>query len=155
VTVRAAGGIVARVDEEQNVSLLVVHRPRYGDWTFPKGKAHPDETDEECAIREVFEETGLVCVLSAELPATTYIDARRRKKRVRYWLMRSIAGDFERTREVDEARWVTIDDALRMLSYERDRELLRRTLVRTEHEDDGEVESGSSRWGEGESPDWL
>ena len=86
--VRAAGGVVVRDDGR----VLVVHRPKYDDWTFPKGKADPGESDEECALREVREETGLECVLEDELPQTRYFDSRGRPKRVRWWRMRAVGG---------------------------------------------------------------
>jgi 8-oxo-dGTP diphosphatase len=120
VTVRAAGGVVTR-----DGSVLLVHRPRYDDWTFPKGKALAGEPDEACAIREVREETGLHCRLGAELPATEYVDARGRPKRVRWWRMEPGLDDgFEPNDEVDELRWVSPDAAERLLSYERDLVLL-------------------------------
>ena len=85
--IRAAGGVVLGPGES-GTDVLIVHRPKYDDWTFPKGKAEPGESDEACALREVEEETGLRCELLEELPATTYRDSRLRSKRVRYWLMR-------------------------------------------------------------------
>jgi len=118
--VRAAGGIVA-----QNGEVLLVHRPRYDDWTFPKGKANADETDEECAVREVREETGLHCTLGAELAATEYLDASGRPKRVRWWRMEPVADDgFAPNAEVDELRWLDAPSARALLSYPRDRVLL-------------------------------
>jgi 8-oxo-dGTP diphosphatase len=122
--IRAAGGVVVR-DRDGGVEVLVVHRPRYDDWSFPKGKALPGESDEECAVREVEEETGLRCELGAELEQTEYLDARGRPKRVRYWLMRPIGGQLEFQHEVDDARWLPPAEARRQLSYERDRPLLR------------------------------
>ena len=119
--VRAAGGVVVRDDGR----VLVVHRPKYDDWTFPKGKADPGESDEDCALREVREETGLVCALEDELPQTRYVDSRGRPKRVRWWRMRSVGGAaFERTDEVDELRWLDRGDVATLLSYERDLKLL-------------------------------
>jgi 8-oxo-dGTP pyrophosphatase MutT (NUDIX family) len=123
--IRAAGGLVVRDGEDGEHEVLVVHRPRYDDWTFPKGKAWTDESDEDCALREVAEETGLACELAAELPSTEYLDAQGRPKRVRYWLMRPVGGRLEFLHEVDEGRWVSSDVAARLLSYERDRALLR------------------------------
>jgi 8-oxo-dGTP diphosphatase len=117
--VRAAGGVVAR-----DGRLLLVHRPQYGDWTFPKGKAEPGESDEACAVREVEEETGLRCELGAELPSTQYTDSRGRPKRVRWWRMEPVAGAFAPTDEVDEIRWSTASEAAELLSYERDQALL-------------------------------
>jgi 8-oxo-dGTP diphosphatase len=121
--VRAAGGVVARRGPD-GVEVLVVHRPRYDDWSFPKGKVEPGETDEECAVREVEEETGLVCVLEEELPVTEYVDARGRPKRVRYWLMHPVGGELAYRHEVDEARWLSPAAALELLSYPRDAPLL-------------------------------
>ena len=102
-----------------------MHRPRYGDWSFPKGKAEPGESDEDCALREVEEETGLVCTLGPELSSTSYEDAAGRPKRVRYWRMRPAAGgELTFAHEVDDARWLSVPDAAAQLSYDRDRELL-------------------------------
>ncbi len=117
--VRAAGGVVHR-----DGRVLLVHRPRYDDWTFPKGKAEDGEPDVACALREVREETGLSCLTEHELPATEYVDAKGRPKRVRWWLMRPLDGDFEPTDEVDEIRWEAPAAARALLSYARDVELL-------------------------------
>ena len=84
--VRAAGGVVVRAGAD-GPEVLLVHRPAYDDWTFPKGKLDRGETEEECALREVEEETGLRCTLGRELGSTTYRDGKGRRKRVRYWLM--------------------------------------------------------------------
>jgi 8-oxo-dGTP diphosphatase len=118
--VRAAGGVVLR-----DGNVVLVHRPKYDDWTFPKGKAEAGESDEACALREVAEETGLRCRLGDELPSTEYVDGRGRPKRVRYWLMHPVADDgFSPNDEIDEVRWVTPEEASRLLSYERDQALL-------------------------------
>ena len=109
---------------EQDGRVLLVHRPRYDDWTFPKGKALPDESDEETALREVEEETGLRCELGDELPTTSYVDAKGRPKRVRYWRMRPVAGEFAPHDEVDEIAWVSPADAAERLTYVRDLTLL-------------------------------
>jgi 8-oxo-dGTP diphosphatase len=114
--VRAAGGVVVRDGPE----VLVVHRPKYDDWTFPKGKAEPGETDEECALREVEEETGFRCSLGRELPSTRYRDSRGRRKVVRWWRMTIEDGEFDANREVDEVRWLAPEDAGALLTYERD-----------------------------------
>lgn len=106
------------------LEVLLVHRPRYDDWSFPKGKLEPGETDEEAALREVKEETGLRCALRRELRATSYRDSHGRSKRVRYWLMKHIDGALAATDEVDDARFVTLREAARLLTYERDRALL-------------------------------
>jgi 8-oxo-dGTP diphosphatase len=103
--------------------VAIVHRPKYDDWTFPKGKLDPGESFEEAALREVEEETGLVCELGEELPSTTYTDNRGRDKVVRYWAMTPVAGEFDPNDEVDELRWVTPDEARERLTYDRDRRL--------------------------------
>jgi 8-oxo-dGTP diphosphatase len=118
--VRAGGGIVVR-----DGTVLLVHRPKYDDWTFPKGKADEGESDESCALREVWEETGLRCALGRELDSTDYVDALGRPKTVRYWLMEPLTDDgFVPGRETDELRWLTPDDATTLLTYERDLPLL-------------------------------
>jgi 8-oxo-dGTP pyrophosphatase MutT (NUDIX family) len=117
--IRAAGGVVVR-RRNGEVQVLVVHRPAYDDWSFPKGKALPGETDEECALREVAEETGLVCALGAELPSTEYRDAKGRLKRVRYWSMRVEDGALSFEHEVDAACWLAIEEAGEVLTYARD-----------------------------------
>jgi 8-oxo-dGTP diphosphatase len=121
--VRAAGGVPVR-DGATGAEVLVVHRPRYDDWTFPKGKREPGETDEECALREVFEETGLRCELGPELASTSYVDHRGRPKVVRYWRVRVVSGALAPDEEADEARWLPPAEAAALLTYERDRALL-------------------------------
>jgi len=118
--VQAAGGVVMREDGR----FAVVHRPRYDDWSLPKGKLDPGETFEQAALREVWEETGLRCELVRELPPTRYT-VRGRPKVVRYWLM-SVVEDpgFEPNDEVDELRWLSAADAAELLTYDRDKEVL-------------------------------
>lgn len=129
-TVRAGGGVVWRT-VPSGAEVVLVHRPAYDDWTFPKGKVEPGETDEAAARREVLEETGLACRLGAELSTTTYVDLKGRPKMVRYWAMTAVLG--ERSwgsdaitppppgqHEVDEVRWELVDKARQMLTYARD-----------------------------------
>lgn len=128
--VRAAGGVVLRNGAHGNAETLLVHRPAYDDWTLPKGKADPGESDLACALREVEEETGLHCEVGPELASVAYRDGRGRPKRVRYWLMRPAPGEVERAAfvandEIDELRWLPLDAAAALLTYARDRELLR------------------------------
>ena len=123
-TVQAAGGVVFRRDGEGELEVLLVHRPRYDDWTLPKGKLHQGESHEEGALREVEEETGLRCELVRELPSSHYRDQKGRPKVVRYWTMRPLEGAFQPHDEVDEARWLPLATAEAELSYDRDREIL-------------------------------
>ena len=105
--------------------VCLVHRPRYDDWTLPKGKLDDGESFEDAALREVWEETGLRCRLGAELEAARYRDHKGRAKVVRYWAM-EVAGDdgFVPDDEVDEVRWVDAATAGALLSYEHDRRLV-------------------------------
>jgi 8-oxo-dGTP diphosphatase len=119
--VRAAGGAVLRSDPARGTEILLVHRPGHRDWTLPKGKAEPDESDEDCALREVAEETGLDCLLGPELGSSRYRDRRGRDKAVRYWAMTVRAGEFRANDEVDQARWTSLAAAGRDLSYPGDR----------------------------------
>jgi 8-oxo-dGTP diphosphatase len=124
VEVRAAGGVLTRRAEGGATEVLLVHRPAYDDWAFPKGKADPGESDEECALREVEEETGLSCELGRALDEVRYVDARGRPKVVRYFLMRPLEGVFAPHAEIDAARWLPLEEARELLTYERDRRLL-------------------------------
>jgi 8-oxo-dGTP diphosphatase len=121
--VEAAGGVVVR-----DRKVLLVHRPRYDDWTLPKGKLDPGESFEDAALREVEEETGLRCSLGRELPSIQY-EIGGRPKLVRYWLMAPEGeAPFVPNDETDDLRWVPPDEALALLSYDRDRDVVRAAL---------------------------
>jgi 8-oxo-dGTP diphosphatase len=127
MTVRAAGGVVTRTAGDGALELLIVHRPRYDDWTLPKGKAEHGESDEACALREVEEETSLLCVLGDEAAVTRYEDSQGRPKQVRYfWMTPENGSEASPRNEVDAVRWVTVDDAVATLSYARDRDVVSR-----------------------------
>ncbi len=121
--VRAAGGIPWRRDDGR-IEVLLVHRPEYDDWTFPKGKNDEGESDEDAARREVEEETGLRVHLGPELPSSEYT-AKGQPKRVRYWVLDAANPDDARPQhEIDELVWLEPEAAADRLSYDRDRELL-------------------------------
>lgn len=120
----AAGGVVERTAPDGTVLVLVVHRPRYDDWSFPKGKLDPGEDFLAAAVREVREETGLEVEVGEELASARYRDHKGRPKVVRYWRMRAVGGDFEPNDEVDEVRWLPAEGARALLTYPHDRALL-------------------------------
>ncbi len=122
--VRAAGGLITRGTPDGHLEVLVVHRPRYDDWSFPKGKLEAGETEEAAALREVEEETGFQCRLQEELGVRTYRDRRDRPKTVHYWQMEVVSGEFVPNAEVDALRWLPPDQAAALLSYDGDRRLL-------------------------------
>ena len=126
--VRAAGGVVRRRLEDGGDEIVLVHRPAYDDWSFPKGKCETGEPDEECALREIEEETSLRVALGPELASTSYV-SRGRLKLVRYWLVEPQDPDEARAQnEVDALEWLTPDEAARRLTYERDQDVLRSAL---------------------------
>ena len=125
--VRAGGGVVRRRGR-RGPELALVHRPRYDDWTFPKGKAEDGESDEDNADREVREETGFRCERGPEVATIEYMDNLGRSKTVRYWLMYPAGGAFAPNAEVDQLRWVAPRQAMGLLTYEHDRRVLAAAL---------------------------
>lgn len=123
--VLAAGAVVFRPGKQ----VLLVHRPKYDDWSFPKGKLDPGEHATTAAVREVGEETGLRVRLCVPLPAQRYRIAGGRTKKVFYWTGRALEGDgldgFEPNDEIDDVRWLPYAAAREQLTYPRDRDLLR------------------------------
>lgn len=117
----AAGGVVRRTGADE---YLVVHRPRYDDWTLPKGKVEAGELLVEAALREVAEETGVAAVVDRAIGTVSY-DAGRVRKVVRWWTMAG-DGEFTPNGEVDERRWLPHAAARELLSYEADRNVLDR-----------------------------
>jgi 8-oxo-dGTP diphosphatase len=121
--VQAAGGLIIRRRAGQ-LQIALVHRPVQQDWSYPKGKLEEGETYEDAALREVLEETGFSCRLLRFIGHTEYTDRKGRPKLVAYWVMAAEGGTFVPNGEVDDLRWVDVDEAGSMLSYPRDRELL-------------------------------
>ena len=126
--IKAAGGLVIRTSTK-GPKVLLVHRPDYNDWSFPKGKLDPGEKFKQAALREVLEETGFECKLhKPSLPSIYYEDRKGRSKEVRYWLMTTIAGDFEPNEEVDMIAWVHMEKVMDRLTYDKDREFFKELL---------------------------
>ena len=106
------------------LEVVLVYRSRYDDWSLPKGKVDPGETDEQTALREVEEEIGVVGRLGPELPSTRYRDRYGRPKVVRYWAMTPVSGHMRASHEIDDARWFPISEARPKLSYQHDRDVV-------------------------------
>ncbi|ADP81700.1 NUDIX hydrolase [Pseudofrankia inefficax] len=143
--VRAAGGVVWRPAAGGGVEIVLVHRPRYDDWSLPKGKVDGDETWLAAAVREVDEETGLAVEVGVLLGDVTYpvrrhgsADSPPATKVVRYWALRVTGGAFTPNDEVDELRWLPPEQAAGLLSYDLDRDVVDRFLARGS----GAVEEG-------------
>jgi ADP-ribose pyrophosphatase YjhB (NUDIX family) len=126
--IHAAGGIVMRQDVDAP-RVAVVWRELRGDWTFPKGKLAPGETYEGAACREVVEETNFDCRVLRYVGTTEYQHRKGRPKVVAYFLMEVIGGTFTPNEEVDELRWCTVTEAERLLTWDRDRDLLERAAA--------------------------
>jgi 8-oxo-dGTP diphosphatase len=133
--VRAAGAVLWR-RKAGAVQVALVHRPKYDDWSFPKGKLDPGETHAQAAVREVQEETACAGELGTELAGTSYVDGKGRPKTVRYWAMELQRRDtFTPNDEVDEVRWFAPDVAASRLTYAYDVEVLTSFLDSVEMRD--------------------
>ncbi|MEU5423464.1 NUDIX hydrolase [Streptomyces sp. NPDC001407] len=119
--IRAAGCVLWR--QGRGMEIALVHRPRYDDWSHPKGKLKRGEKASDCAVREVLEETGMACELGAALPTVCY-EVGGRCKEVRYWGARAVSGVFVPNREVDALLWLPVGEARVRLTQERDRWLV-------------------------------
>ena len=134
--IQAAGGVVWRVGDASGgaaVEVAIIHRPRYDDWSIPKGKLAPGESHLEGAIREVHEETGYRVQPGRSLGEVRYLKesgGAPREKVVHYWAMRAIGGAFSPNREVDEMRWLSVDDARETVTRGNDRDILERFAQR-------------------------
>lgn len=126
MVVRAAGGVLWR-RRDGVVEVALVHRPRYGDWSLPKGKLDPGEGERDAALREVAEETGYGAHLGPELGTVRYVvgpEGQTRPKTVRYWAMEAADGDFAPDHEVDALVWLPLDEAAEHVTYAYDRQVL-------------------------------
>jgi 8-oxo-(d)GTP phosphatase len=130
--IRAAGGVVLRPTKKGRLKVLVTHRPNYDDWSLPKGKADPRETPEQTAIREVREETGFECRIIAPIGQTRY-PVSGGTKEVSWFAMRPLpkSKGFAPNPEVDRVKWLSRKKAASLLDYERDRELVMETDLKS------------------------
>jgi 8-oxo-(d)GTP phosphatase len=123
--VAAAGGVVWRPAADGGIETVVVHRPRYDDWSLPKGKLDAGENALTAAVREVLEETGLHVVVGRRSLRTRY-EVAAGPKQVDYWLMRAVGTEepFEPNDEVDELRWLPVAEAAALMTHEHDRRVV-------------------------------
>ncbi|MFT4298403.1 MAG: NUDIX domain-containing protein [Aeromicrobium sp.] len=143
-TIVAAGGVVwrPRAGSRTGVEVLLVHRQRYDDWTFPKGKQDPGEPVQQTAVREIVEETGMRVRLGTPLPEVHY-RVGAGPKVVHYWTARldpADPGAFTPNKEVDEIAWVRPREARKMLTYPHDLDLLEAFV---QIRDAGHLEAGT------------
>ena len=127
--VLAAGGVIHRARDDGAQEIAVIHRPKYDDWTLPKGKLEPGESLEAAAVREVFEETGYRVEVEGRIGETSYRDRNGRPKRVTYYALRPVSGAFAANDEVDELRWVTIEEAEALLDHPHDLDLAHKVVA--------------------------
>ncbi|BBY43338.1 8-oxo-(d)GTP phosphatase MutT1 [Mycolicibacterium celeriflavum] len=127
-TILAAGAVLWRANGNPDApEIALIHRPRYDDWSLPKGKVDPGETEPVTAVREVCEETGYTAHLGRRLASVSY-SVEQGKKKVRYWAARQVHGDFHPNDEVDELKWLPVPAAIKQLDYLHDRKVLRRFM---------------------------
>lgn len=125
-TILAAGAVLWRPNGAPDApEVALIHRPRYDDWSLPKGKVDPGETEPVTAVREVREETGYAAHLGRRLSSVSY-PVEDGKKKVRYWAARVVGGEFHPNDEVDELKWLPLPTAIKQLDYPHDRKVLRR-----------------------------
>ena len=123
--IRAAGALLWRETAERSVEIALIHRPRYGDWTLPKGKIEQGETALQCAFRELIEETGIKANFTQQLGSVDY-EENGQSKRVIFWAAHCAldASNFIANEEVDQLRWLTLEDALEEATYPTDLEII-------------------------------
>lgn len=134
--IRAGGGVLWRCTDDGDLEVAVIHRPRYDDWTLPKGKLMRGEGELEAAVREVSEETGQRVRPGPAIGEIRYRQVRKGEehdKVVRYWAMEALGGDFRPSDEVDEVRWLAPSSALPLLTYQRDRDIFQQFLSLERH----------------------
>lgn len=128
--VLAAGCVLwRRSPYDGGIEIALVHRPKWADWSMPKGKAKQGEDARSTAVREVLEETGMTCALGLELPTAHYTDAKGRPKQVRYWTAEATGGVFAPNREVSQLLWLSPMDAEERLTHPRDVKLVSAMLA--------------------------
>jgi 8-oxo-dGTP diphosphatase len=126
--IRAAGALLWRESSELKIEIALIHRPRYDDWSLPKGKIEEGESSLRCAFREVIEETGITPQFGRELGSVEYKEPAG-LKRVKYWAAKALTDEFLPNEEVDEIKWLNTEDALSVATHESDRSIIENFLT--------------------------
>ena len=126
--IRAAGALLWRENSELKIEIALIHRPRYDDWSLPKGKIEEGESSLRCAFREVIEETGITPQFGRELGSVEYKEPAG-LKRVKYWAAKALIDEFLPNEEVDEIKWLNPEDALARATHESDRTIINNFLA--------------------------
>lgn len=126
--IRAAGALLWRESSELKIEIALIHRPRYDDWSLPKGKIEEGESSLRCAFREVLEETGITPQFGRELGSVEYKEPAG-LKRVKYWAAKALTDEFLPNEEVDEIKWLNPEDALSVATHESDRSIIENFLT--------------------------
>jgi 8-oxo-dGTP diphosphatase len=134
--IRAAGALLWRETNEREVEIALIHRPKYDDWTLPKGKIEEGETALQCAYRELFEETGIKASFTRQLGSVEYEESGQRK-RVIFWAARCAldASTFVVNEEVDQLEWLAPENALAKATHDSDRQMIESFLSQPHHTD--------------------
>ena len=127
-TILAAGAVLWRKGEKKKIEVLIIHRPKYDDWTFPKGKAEIGEPLIACAYREVLEETNIETAFGPYLGEVEYL-TNDGKKKVSFWSAKVIKEkEFNSNAEVDQLKWVEVTKVKELLTLDTDRKILEQFL---------------------------
>jgi 8-oxo-dGTP diphosphatase len=126
--IRAAGALLWRETSELKIEIALIHRPRYDDWSLPKGKIEEGESSLRCAFREVIEETGITPQFGRELGSVEYKEPAG-LKRVKYWAAKALTDEFLPNEEVDEIKWLNPEDALARATHESDKTIIKNFLT--------------------------
>ena len=134
--IRAAGALLWRENSDLAIEVALIHRPRYDDWSLPKGKIEIGETALQCAYREVLEETGMRASFTRELGSVEYEESGQ-QKRVKYWAAHCALNksEFIPNEEVDQIQWLAASDAHQLATHDSDKSVIETFMSQEQHTD--------------------